>query len=69
MNEPRAHNLRDLIMDRLATRDDVRDLLRDRSERRNDLLDLIMDRVRDRDDLNPLLNGIRERLGGMGGNS
>jgi len=62
-------NLRDLMLDRLATRDDLRDLLRDRLERRNDLRDLILDRVRDRDDLSPLLNRIRDRIGGMGGNS
>src|SRR5215467_1370332 len=54
-------NLRDLILDLLASRDDLRDLLRDRLERRDDLRDLILDRLATRDDLCDLL---RDRLEG-----
>src|SRR5215813_3170311 len=54
-------NLRELISDRLATRDDLRDLLRDRLERRNDLRDLILDRLATRDDLRDLLRDRLER--------
>ena len=60
----RRGDLRDLILDRLSSRDDLRDLLRDRIERRNDLRDLILERVRNSDGDNPVLNKIRERLGG-----
>src|SRR4029077_7843065 len=58
-------NLRDLILDRLATRDDLRDLLRDRLERRGDLRDLVLDRLSTRDDLRDLLRDRLERRGDL----
>jgi len=48
----------------MERRHDLRDLLMDRLERRNDLRELISDRVRNREDLGPLLERLRDRLGG-----
>src|SRR5262245_65171065 len=58
-------DLRDLILDRLATRQDLRDLLRDRADRRGDLRDLILDRLATREDLRDLWRDRAERRGDL----
>ena len=48
----------------MASAQGLRELLGERANSRNDLRDLISNRVDDRDDGSPVLNRLRDRLGG-----